>query len=47
MIDRNGLRTALTAGLGNGFASITGIIDTQYAALAVLTVSSGTYGASL
>jgi TPP-dependent trihydroxycyclohexane-1,2-dione (THcHDO) dehydratase len=47
MINRNGLRTALTAGLGNGFASITGIIDSQYVALAVLTVSSGTYGASL
>ena len=46
MINRNALRTALTAGLGNGFASITGLPDDQYVALAVLSVSSGTYGAS-
>ena len=46
MIDRNALRTALTAGLGNGFASITGLPDDQYVALAVLSVSSGTYGTS-
>ena len=47
MINRNALRTALTAGLGNGFASITGLPDDQYVALAVLSVSSGTYGASI
>ena len=46
MINRNALRTALTAGLGNGFASITGLPDGQYVALAVLSVSSGTYGSS-
>ena len=46
MINRNALRTALTAGLGNGFASITGLPDSQYVALAVLSVSSGTYGTS-
>jgi uncharacterized membrane protein YccC len=46
VINRNALRTALTAGLGNGFASITGLPDDQYVALAVLSVSSGTYGTS-
>jgi hypothetical protein len=46
VIDRNHLRTAFTAGLGNGFASITGLPDAQYVALAVLSVSSGTYGTS-
>ena len=46
MINRNALRTALTASLGNGFASITGLPDSQYVALAVLSVSSGTYGTS-
>lgn len=47
MINRNSLRTMLTAGLGNGFASLTGVVDSQYVALAVLSVSSGTYGAAL
>jgi hypothetical protein len=47
VINRNALRTALTAGLGNGFASITGLPDDQYVALAVLAVSSGTYGAAI
>ena len=47
MINRNALRTALTAGLGNGFASITGLPDDQYVAMAVLAVSSGTYGAAI
>ena len=47
MINRNALRTALTAGLGNGFAFITGLPDAQYVAMAVLAVSSGTYGASI
>ena len=46
MINRNALRTAFTAGLGNGFASITGLPDAQYVAMAVLAVSSGTYGAA-
>ena len=47
MINRNSLRTMLTAGLGNGFASLTGVVDSQYVALAVLSVSSGTYDAAL
>ena len=46
MINRNALRTALTGGLGNGFASITGLPDPQYVAMAVLAVSGGTYGAT-
>ena len=47
MIDRNALRTAITAGLANGFASITQLPDIQYVSMAVLAVSSGTYGATL
>ena len=47
MIDRNGLRTAFTAGLGNAFASLSGVADSQYVALAVLAVSTGTYGGAL
>jgi uncharacterized membrane protein YccC len=47
VIDRNGLRTAFTAGLGNAFASLSGLADSQYVALAVLAVSSGTYGGAL
>lgn len=47
MINRNALRTALTAGLGNGFASITGLADDQYVALSVLSVASGTYGGAI
>jgi hypothetical protein len=47
VINRNALRTALTAGLGNGFASITGLADGQYVALAVLSVMSGTYGGAI
>jgi len=47
VINRNALRTALTAGLGNGFAFITGLADGQYVALAVLSVSGGTYGGSI
>jgi uncharacterized membrane protein YccC len=46
VINRNALRTALTAGLANGFASVTGLPDIQYVSMAVLAVSSGTYGAS-
>jgi hypothetical protein len=47
VINRNALRTALTAGLGNGLASITGLADGQYVALAVLSVSGGTYGGGI
>jgi len=47
VIDRNGLRTAFTAGLGNAFASLSGVADSQYVALAVLAVSTGTYGGAL
>jgi uncharacterized membrane protein YccC len=47
VINRNALRTALTAGLGNGFASITGLADSQYVALSVLSVASGTYGGAI
>jgi len=45
--NRNALRTAFTAGLGNAFASLSGYADSQYVALAVLAVSSGTYGGAL
>ena len=47
MINRNGLRTAFTAGLGNAFASLSGVGDSQYDSLAVLAVSTGTYGGAL
>jgi hypothetical protein len=47
VINRNALRTAVTAGLGNAFASLSGVGDSQYVALAVLAVSTGTYGGSL
>lgn len=47
MINRNALRTALTAGLGNGFSSITGLADGQYVALAVLSVAGGSYGGAI
>ena len=47
MIDRNALRTAFTAGLGNAFASLSGVEDSQYVALAVLAVSTGSYGGAL
>jgi hypothetical protein len=47
VIDRNALRTAFTAGLGNAFASLSGVEFSQYVALAVLAVSSGTYGGAL
>jgi hypothetical protein len=47
VINRNGLRTAFTAGLGNAFASLSGVGDSQYVSLAVLAVSSGTYGGAL
>ena len=44
MINRNALRTAVTTGLANAFASLSGIPDSQYAPLAVLSVSTGSYG---
>lgn len=47
MINRNGLRTAFTAGLGNAFASLSGVGDSQYVSLAVLAVSTGTYGGAI
>ncbi len=47
MINRNGLRTAFTAGLGNAFASLSGVADSQYVSLAVLAVSTGTFGGAL
>jgi hypothetical protein len=47
VINRNALRTALTAGLGNAFASLSGVEFSQYVALAVLAVSTGTYGGAL
>lgn len=47
MIPRQDLRTAITAGLSNGFASISGVEFGQYVALAVLAVSTGSYGGSL
>lgn len=47
MSSRQALRTALTAGLGNAFASLSGLEDSQYVALAVLAVSTGTYGGAL
>lgn len=47
MINRNALRTAFTTGLGNGFASLSGLEYSQYVALAVLSVSTGTYGGAL
>ncbi len=46
-IDRHSLRTALSAGLGNVFASSSGLEFSQDVAQAVLSVSTGTYGAAL
>lgn len=47
MINRPALRTAVTSGLANAFASLSGVQDSQYAALAVLSVSGGTYGGAI
>ena len=44
MSQRQALRTAFTAGLGNAFASLSGVEFSQYVALAVLSVSTGSYG---
>ena len=47
MINRAALRTAVTTGLANAFASLSGVQDSQYAALAVLSVSTGSYGGAI
>lgn len=47
LITRPDLRLALTAGLLNGFGSLSGLAFGYYAPLAVLAVNSGTYGSSL
>ena len=47
MINTTSLRTAVTTGLANAFASLSGVQDSQYAALAVLSVSTGSYGGAL
>lgn len=47
MSNRQALRTAFTAGLGNAFASLSGVEFSQYVALAVLAVSTGSYGGAL
>ena len=47
MISTTSLRTAITTGLANGFASLSGVQDSQYAALAVLSVATGSYGGAL
>ncbi|QVL52019.1 MAG: FUSC family protein [Cyanobium sp. M30B3] len=47
MINRNALRTAVTTGLANAFASLSGVEYGQYAALAVLAVSTGSYGGAI
>ncbi len=47
MINRTALRTAVTTGLANAFASLSGVQDSQYAPLAVLSVATGSYGGAL
>jgi hypothetical protein len=47
VINRNGLRTAVTTGLGNAFANLSGVEFGQYVALAVLAVSTSSYGGAL
>ena len=47
LINRSDLRLALTAGLGNAFASLSGLPNSVYVPLAVLASSTGTYGSSL
>jgi hypothetical protein len=47
MSNRDSLRTAFTTGLGNAFASLSGVEFSQYVALAVLSVSTGTYGGAI
>jgi hypothetical protein len=47
LMSRAELRLAVTAGLANGFASISGLPFGMYLPLAVLAVCTGTYGGSL
>ena len=47
LMSRAELRLALTAGLANGFASMSGVPFGMYMPLAVLAVCTGTYGGSL
>ena len=47
LMSRAELRLAVTAGLANGFASISGLPYGMYMPLAVLAVCTGTYGGSL
>ncbi len=47
LIRRAELRLALTAGLGNAFASLSGLPFGYYVPLAVLAVGAGSYGGSL
>jgi hypothetical protein len=47
LISRAELRMALTAGLGNAFASLSGLPFGYYVPLAVLAVGVGSYGGSL
>jgi len=47
LMSRAELRIALTAGLANGLASISGLPFGMYMPLAVLAVCTGTYGSSL
>jgi hypothetical protein len=45
--NRTALRTAVTTGLANAFSSLSGVQDSQYAPLAVLSVATGSYGGAL
>jgi hypothetical protein len=47
VINRTALRTAITTGLGNAFASLSGVEFSQYVALAVLAVSTGNLGGAI
>ena len=47
LITRSELRLALTAGLGNGIAALSGLPNGMYVPLAVLATCTGTYGGSL
>lgn len=47
LINRRELRLALTAGLGNGFAFLSGLPYGVYVPLAVLAVGTDSYGSSL
>lgn len=47
LITRSELRLALTAGLSNGFSSLSGLAFGYYAPLAVVSVATGSYGGAL